>query len=101
MRTKTAASVIVDFYEVKGAIITCFCYKPNDETEEKEIQLDEFEEWLNGEGYLSRCDEDEKHPDARCQSKRTLWTLSIHAFMDREHNWSVEDLLTQFINKIG
>jgi len=93
---------VVDFFELEGQIVTCYCYAPADETEENytpvEVKLDEFEEWLSGEGYLKGDYESVGCPH-RGLAKVSIWSYTIHEFMAKEnHNWNIEELLTTFLN---
>lgn len=104
VKNSNKAKSVVDFFELEDNIITCYCYSPENETEENytpaTVKLEDFELWLDSEGYLSGSDDEVKHPDDPCQGVTTTWNFSIHEFMDTDnHNWSISDLLTNFLNK--
>jgi hypothetical protein len=60
--TKNTNNLIVDFYEYEHGNIKCYCYNPTnigtDYDAEIIVSEDEFEQYLQAEGYLKDASED-------------------------------------------
>jgi hypothetical protein len=97
------AKSVVDFFELNNNVITCYCYSPENETEENytpiDVTLNEFELWLDDEGFLKGDYERIVCPHEMITTIDT-WSYTIDEFMSGEnHHWNISDLLTKFLNK--
>jgi hypothetical protein len=104
IKSSNRAKSVVDFFELDNNVITCYCYSPENETEENynpiDVALNDFEMWLDSEGYLKGDYEELRHPDDPCQGQTIECNYSIHEFLHTDtHNWNISDLLTKLLNK--
>lgn len=93
--------IVVDFFEYDVNTITCFCFNPNNSNEEgyteNKISLLFFEKWLNDEGFL-KGDYERTNPHT-LDTFMDTWNFTLEEFMNTaNHNWNINDLLTQFLN---